>query len=474
MKYLCKLSISVLLLSVAFGSSLLWGATGNVKLIASGNGRYSLQAYDVANMGGLSVDILYQNMTNPRVQKGPLIDNAASPFFVVNPKIPGVIKLVIAGTQFPTSGEIATITFDLVPGKKGSANLANLQVADNQAAKKDVDSSTSPVDDIITADPLINNAGGGKTITSDNRDPGDERNSDDGRDSDGGGNDVQQGNVYLGRVIMPTEADPGKSETETSENDEQENKEDNQQEQTSYASSSAEYQQSDVSDTQQAEPAREPERTEPGTQKFTAHKGLLDQFREFKGELTPQALTALVAGYSIPGVRQEPPMALSDGKMVVKVYLDLPAAGTQSPNFALKGAKLVSLKNDEKGKWVIEALPAKNTSDVRITALQDNVMTEIPLTVVQPVPATVVSPQGAWDEATFALFLKDRGAEKEPRFDLNGDGTRSFIDDYIYTVNYVIRNPKATGAKAGSQQQVKPVQPVQPPAAPAVKPVRPK
>jgi hypothetical protein len=54
---------------------------------------------------------------------------------------------------------------------------------------------------------------------------------------------------------------------------------------------------------------------------------------------------------------------------------------------------------------------------------------------------------GKVNEADFTLFLKERGAENAPRFDLNGDGARNYLDDYIFTANFIVqtdlgKNPK--------------------------------
>lgn len=427
-----------------------------LKLVASGKNTFILQGIDLPKVGGIKAVIQYTNMTDPVVQRGSIIQNTPSPMFISNVNTPGTITIAAlqGDNLFSGTGPIAIISFKAVSGKTGRARLTAQELATHEG-QKDVkgDSSDVPVAD--SQEPIDTSGGGG----SETQTPATTQTPTTPTEV----TDNNRGGMWLGSVTMPTD---NSSRTEAQQHETQQEKVSEQpsevpQQYTPQEPSSI------AQESQPVERPREPETTQAGSQKFTAHKGLLDQFREYKGEMTPQALTALVAGFSIPGVKQEPPMVLSDGKTAVKVYIELPGAGKQSPNFALKGARLVSLNNDETGKWIIEALPAKNANDVRVTALQDNVMTEIPLTVAQPVAATAVSPQGAWDESAFALFLKERGADKTPRFDLNGDGVRNHIDDYICTVNYLMHNPKATGGKNGEKQ----LKPAQPPPAPAAKPV---
>jgi hypothetical protein len=180
-------------------------------------------------------------------------------------------------------------------------------------------------------------------------------------------------------------------------------------------------------------------------QKNIVYKSVLERFREFDGQKTPQALTALFDPAATPGVRQEPAVALSDGKTKVKVFIQLPHATKDATNFALRGAKLVSLKK-EGTTWVVEALPENKVYEASITALSNGATTEIPLTLAPPVGANIGA-AGKLDEAGFALFLKEKGTDKKPGFDLNGDKVRNYIDDYIYTANYVAKHNSAKKAK---------------------------
>lgn len=162
------------------------------------------------------------------------------------------------------------------------------------------------------------------------------------------------------------------------------------------------------------------------------HAGVLDHFREYRGDKTPDALVALFMNVISPTIRQEPALAISDGKALVRLSVDLSAHKSTSPNFAFTNAKLVSLKKGaDSGQWILETLPQQNTLKAGVTILNGNSVVEYPLTIVPP------AAQVSGKRSDFAAFLKDSGAKK-PKHDLNGDGRHDYLDDYIYTGHYLI------------------------------------
>ena len=189
----------------------------------------------------------------------------------------------------------------------------------------------------------------------------------------------------------------------------------------------------------------------PVEKKITIHKSILERFRDFQGEKSPEALKALFTAATMPGIRQEPAIVLADGKTRLKVFIDLPAAGNEAPSFALEGAKLVSMKM-EGAEWVVEVQPEPGVYSAAIKVLHGASRTEIPLTVAPRVSAVSSGKDAMADEAGFALFLKERGSDKAPKFDLNGDGVRNYIDDYIFTANYLVLQ----GAKGPSKNKKTP------------------
>jgi len=197
-------------------------------------------------------------------------------------------------------------------------------------------------------------------------------------------------------------------------------------------------------------PENEPVQQEkPSEKKVVRVESILDKFRQYKGEKSPKALKALFT--SPEGLVQDPLVALSDGSTKIKVSMERTGTDKQTPNFSLKGAKLINLGLDKDAVCVLELLPDKGAYEATITLLQDGLIKELPLTVAPPFPADIkIGVKGRLSEADFALFLKERGTEKAPRFDLNGDGKRDYIDDYIFTANYIVGNAqkKTEPAKA--------------------------
>ena len=175
----------------------------------------------------------------------------------------------------------------------------------------------------------------------------------------------------------------------------------------------------------------------PEEKKFVVLRSVLQAFRDYTGEKNPQSLTALFESVSIPDVRQEPSVVLSDGKTPAKLIIQVPTTVKAVRSFYLKGAKLVSLKM-EGAAWVVEVLPDSQVYEASVTVLSNGSTTEIPITVATPMDADI-GPAIAPGEKEFNMFLKERGTDKAPIFDLNNDGKRDYIDEYIYTANFIVK-----------------------------------
>jgi hypothetical protein len=176
---------------------------------------------------------------------------------------------------------------------------------------------------------------------------------------------------------------------------------------------------------------------QPPRRNVVINKSVLTLVREYAGPRTQQALTTLFLRTSYPGFRQEPPIAFSDGVTTVKVFLAAAATGSQSPNFALAGGKLIAIKLNG-GQYVLDIIPEAGVVETTVTVLGQGSLTDYPLVVAPSLDAKTV-PGGAFDEAGFALFLKNAGGTPG---DLNGDGRRDYLDEYIYTANYLVKGGK--------------------------------
>jgi hypothetical protein len=167
------------------------------------------------------------------------------------------------------------------------------------------------------------------------------------------------------------------------------------------------------------------------------HRGIanvLSLFREYRGPKTEQAFIALFSRAPDQGFRQEPPIALSDGVTKIRVFFKTIPPAAQSPNFAITGAKQVSLKRDGM-QYILELIPDVGVCEATVAVLNQGKVTDYPL-VVTPLLDVRSIPGGKLDEAGFALFLKNAGVGKA---DLNGDGRQDYRDDYIYTANYLMQ-----------------------------------
>lgn len=173
-------------------------------------------------------------------------------------------------------------------------------------------------------------------------------------------------------------------------------------------------------------------------------KSILELFRNYVGPVAPQWLIQLFSRPERSGFHQEPAILLADGTTRGTVTLDIPLSGERSPNFALNGARLVSLKIDG-SRYLLEIMPDTKVVDASLMVLNNGVFTEYPLTVAPAMDIKSV-PTGKNAEGAFALYLRGIG---EGRGDLNGDGRADYVDEYIYTANYLVRNGKPAPGGAG-------------------------
>ena len=172
-------------------------------------------------------------------------------------------------------------------------------------------------------------------------------------------------------------------------------------------------------------------------QKYVVHRGVLERFREYKGERSPKALMALFDEHVAAFASQHPPICLSDGNMTLKVLVELPESGNHAPNFALRGASLKSLKRQGDNRWMIEAAPEPGRVEATLTIVNGEKVVDYSFTISPRVDVNV-DRKGAADEVDFSLFLSKVGTDSSPAYDLNGDGRRDYVDDYIYTANYLL------------------------------------
>ena len=169
---------------------------------------------------------------------------------------------------------------------------------------------------------------------------------------------------------------------------------------------------------------------------------VLERFRTFTGERTMENFLGLFTAASPQGLKQEPPVAIADGTSSVVVTLRLQGKETMTPTFALHGARLVALDQSEDEGWILQVVPAEGKLYAIVSVLTDSGVMDFPLTVAPPVPAAVLKDVSLTEQG-FRHFLKETGAQGQVRYDVNGDGRRDYVDDYIFTANFLASRAKS-------------------------------
>lgn len=422
MKQFNLLAAVVALISLLLGSSPARGeATFSLEPLESGS--YAITAAGLANLAALDFTISYDPKTlrNPRLTKGPFVPGDAS--FIVNTAISGELRLlVIRSREIAGDGVIATIAFDLVEGKTPriilfKSNPISVAAAPAEARDRTVSppvvappSAEIPAIDraptvvvkpvpvrdappLVTA-PVVPVAASAGTTTS-------------------------GGQLYLGKVTMPGDV-PLSANPATP------------------AEAARDLATPAVAAGGRPERHHPPERA--GTereatqsagekkQRLERYPNLPERFRDFAGERTLAELSALFAGRE-GRVTQEPAIVVADGATTVTIRVPPMDGGDETPAFLLEKARLVTLLPDD-GGWLVTVLPERGASQARLTMRTETVLIDFPLVVVPPWP--VAGTDLPLSAAGLKRFLVERGTDKAPRHDLNGDGIRDYLDEYFF------------------------------------------
>jgi len=396
------------------------GLAATITVTPAGNGVFIINGSGMDSVAGVDLAVSYDAtlLAAPTVSQGSLISGA---LMAVNTNKPGSIKIAAVSTRpFPASGQIATISFATHTGTGRISVIASMintkgspLPGGGEAGAADSQTTTP-----TTAPGFITSAGVpfSQPAASTNSSPA-------GTPSTATATAAQtssSGPALPGTISMPGDvqanSDPKPAEAAVA------------------ITPTAEPPPIPIQPSEpplEAAPKPAPPKIAPVT--MTALPGALENFSNFKGEKTPANCIALLAGQKSALIRQEPAFALSDGTTVLKITAELNNVGNKSPNFALQGAKLVALSADSAAAtWTITALPQAGVSQASLTVLTDREIIEFPLTVAPPVTAVTTA------EADFAAFLKDSGTTP-PKHDLNGDARHDYLDDFIYSVNYLSR-----------------------------------
>jgi hypothetical protein len=399
-----------------------WGASLNIS--PAGNGAFVLQGVGLADVEGIDATITYDTSTlsSPQVLRGALISGAV---MATNQNTPGVVRIAaVKPTPITGSGVIATINFNTVPGKSGKILSLNADVINSNGGKINVQTQVlNPAEDSASTDSATAGQTEKETVAS--------------MPSAG------PGQISLG----PTEAEQPLSTSDKA----------------ITRSSQGRSTESPSSGPDEQVAGETEDETSPGNQKTPAsspvsavedrsvkYKSVLDAFRDYTGNRTLEAFVGLFDKTRIPGVIQEPAIALSDGKTRVTVSIKFSSKAEKAPIFNFKNAKFISLESDG-NSWILEMLPDKDCYESSITVLDNGSVTEIPLTIAPPVEKDLgeLIATGAKEIVLARHSMESGNQPAKP------DKAGTYLEDYIFTANYIVRRNSAIGnSEAGKKQEM--------------------
>lgn len=416
------------------------------------DGVFILRGAGIEGVSGLDITVSYDltTLSNPRVEVGSPVRGMLN---AINPGNPIKMLIVSATKAITESGTIATMTFDRKGNSLGRITgvTATLIDLDNKKVAMAQPVVINPTE-VRKPDPQT-----GSTDTTSATDTG---------KTGTGATATSQPFVVGGTVILAFNGttDDGQSEPLSIEVPPQENPE----QQPAEAIPEPEPQVPAPSPEEaqepapvQPEPAPEPEGVVQPAPQGTAQpavsaqavQSVLERFRLFQGEKTLESLTALFHKDGATFFSQTPPIGIADGKSSVKLLIRQ-VAGDKTPTFAFNSSRFVSLAKTGDAEWEVEVRPNKGVVRSSVTMRSGDVVQVLPLTVT-PRADIALTGSGEITEADFRLFLKERGTESAPRYDLNGDGTRDYVDDYIFTANYLLKVQQKAGNKKAVPQTLR-------------------
>jgi hypothetical protein len=382
-----------------------------------GGGLFLLQGAGLENVAAMDITVHYDagSLGNPRIEQGELIAGA---MMAVNAGVPGSIRIaIIRLTPITGSGNVVALTFDPIGSapnpikgltvKLSDINGLPLQAQAQVATAPDPASSASRQQSAPQVAELPRAAvtvPQGKPTVSPLVAPGGIITAPE--------SDVRPQEIPP--VVLREPVQPGQEPPVTT---------------------------TDV--TARRDPDRVPG---PATREMAVftQKSALDLFREYRGPRTPKDLIALFKRDVLIGCRQEPSPFVSDGKKALKVIFIAPAVRNGTPDIALLDAALVSLERDRENTntWIAVVRPKRNALEVKLTVHLPDIAMVIPLAVA-PQTKVDLDGSGTVTEADFALYLKRVGEKGQAGRDLNSDGAVTYLDDFIFTANYLRAQERA-------------------------------
>ena len=401
-----------------------------VSITDSGDGRFSVNGAAMDGVAGIDLSISYDSalLSTPAVTQGGLVSGAMMAFNTNNPGTIRVAIIITSKRSFTGSGQIIALHF---PGRSGSGGITSFNA-------KLIDPEGAPVQARISLSAAAPSASSGGAFTS----PTDSLNQQSPLTTQYQQPVATDRTTTAAAAALPsigtlTLPDDGK-QPESLKKPEQPVMEPPQQEQNQPPVATP-----ILAEEPRAADTKAKTEKKSGEIRKTGYPAVLDRFRIFQGERKIAALAELFSAPVSDEAGQEPAIAISDGKQVVRVLTGFSSPDDDAaPNFAATEARILSVKAAENSDgWIIDLIPAKGTMTAAVSILLGNRLFEVPVVTVPPVRNLTFS------EKEIAAFLKDSTAEK-PGFDLNDDGRHDYLDDYIYTGHYLLDRIIPRGLKS--------------------------
>lgn len=423
-----RLLIAATLFVLSWSTSAL---AASISVVSSGDASYVIQGNSMDGVAGIELTIRYEAALfqgTPAVKQESLISGA---MLAANTSLPGTIKIAIISTRsFSGSGPIATISFS---SKSPAAPLPTVSHSMIDSKGSALASST----DNVSADPSApgNIASPGIPFSQPSQQTPSPVHQQSTDTAGAPGTVATSTPTYPGTITLPTE----------------QQQQADAQPPTSPVPPPAPVHTEEPAAPKIEEPTHPPagkpvpEAKIEETPQYVLHKGVLDRFKQYKGSKQLSAAAALFDKKVAQNIHQEPAILLSDGNSKAILTVDIPSRITSSPNFAANGGKLVSFRQDKqsKGRWTIEVLPDAGAVRVTVTIIVGAEEFEYPLTVAPPAKTALTLDEPGWNR-----FLKEVGTSSAPQHDLNNDGLRDYVDEYIFVANHIAR--KSVPAKPAS------------------------
>lgn len=393
------LLLLIVTLGLALGQTQTALASSMLSIVPSGDGSYVMQGIGVESAAAMDITVSYDPTTlaSPQFTQGDMISGA---MVAVNDTIPGTVRIgIVRTTPVIGTGVIATLTFTRRGDGAGKILALKSSISDINGKPLPVISQISQQSD-TTGD-----ASNTSVITGESA-------------ATSLASATPAGAELSAKLVGPSSKFEGKGGLSA--------------EQSSGTGTAIEPASVSQSTTVSAGASGITAASEPSRNKIQQFDSVLMRFKKFKGVRTAKAVIGLFAQDEMMSYHQQPAVALSDGKTPIRVTFISSSGEIKAADVAVMGARVISVKKDPDytNTWIAELMPEKDAYEASF-AVSDGTLKRIyPLTVAPKIDMKM-NKSGSMTEKDLSAYLSDQ------RQDVNKDGLKNYLDDYIYTANYV-------------------------------------